>query len=77
MSIRSYQLGLSVAFPAMSKEELLDCWFLDGAWLPEMTKNLFNTAILRLIPNYITDKDVKAHLTSMRERQPDAPACLK
>ncbi|KGP77681.1 hypothetical protein P364_0131895 [Paenibacillus sp. MAEPY2] len=76
LTIRSYHVGLSISFPAMDKEELLDCWFLDCIWLPDIAKNLFNTAILRLIPSFITRNELYLHRNSMRVRQPSIPACL-
>ncbi|MEK5357813.1 hypothetical protein [Paenibacillus sp. FSL L8-0709] len=60
MSIRAYGLGLSVIFPAMSKEELVYKWLGDSTeWNDKEISLLFGSAMLRIIPDYITREEIR------------------
>ncbi|WP_280756150.1 hypothetical protein [Paenibacillus sp. LBL] len=59
LSIRSFHLGISVAFPAMSKQELIDHWLSEApAWMVNDIRLMFDAAILRLIPDYISSSEL-------------------
>lgn len=55
IAIRSYHLGISVLFPAMTKKELVDHWLNEApAWMQADIRLLFDSAILRLIPDHLS-----------------------
>lgn len=57
--IRSFHLGVSALFPAMKKKELVTQWLNNTpVWMDSDIRLLFDAAILRLIPEYITREEV-------------------
>ncbi|WP_441879807.1 hypothetical protein [Paenibacillus sp. 2TAB26] len=59
LTIRAYHLGISVIFPAMAKHELVDRWMDQGlSTLASETDLLFDTAFLRLKPDYLLPEEV-------------------
>lgn len=65
LTIRVYHLGISIIFPGMTKKELVSRWIDISAGpqkIPE-ADSLFDTAFLRLIPEYMT----KAEIVSFRK----------
>jgi hypothetical protein len=60
LTMRVYHLGLSMIFPAMTKQELMTRWFLEHPGFNEMIEAdyLFNAAILRLKDKYITHEEL-------------------
>lgn len=55
--IRSFSMGLILIFPPMSKMEIVERWFKE-TYQPQEVGNLFNTAVLRLIPDYLNRKEM-------------------
>lgn len=59
LTMRAYHLGLSVVFPGMTKQEIVNRW-MDSSMnqTAAETDLLFDAAFLRLIPDYFTPKEV-------------------
>lgn len=62
LTMKVYHMGLSIIFPAMTKQELFFRWFQDHPGFREVIEAdfLFNAAILRLKDDYLTDGEVTA-----------------
>lgn len=54
--IRSVSIRIILIFPPMTKREIVEEWFKE-TYHPQVA-NLFNTAVLRLIPDYLTRKEI-------------------
>ncbi|BFH10965.1 hypothetical protein WJ0W_006682 [Paenibacillus melissococcoides] len=59
LTIRSYHLGISVLFPAMTKAELI-CRWMQGVISLNSTdiELMFNAAVLRLVPDYLSRNEL-------------------
>ncbi|OME78577.1 hypothetical protein BK120_22830 [Paenibacillus sp. FSL A5-0031] len=59
LTMRSYHMGLSVIFPAMTKKEIVGKWMeLPLGYTTEVTDQLYNSAFLRLKPDYLLDEEI-------------------
>ncbi|AJE54268.1 hypothetical protein ABE82_26655 (plasmid) [Paenibacillus peoriae] len=48
--------GRSVTFPLLTKKQIVKYWLKEMFTAEE--RNIFNTAVLRMIPEYITQKEI-------------------
>lgn len=70
LSIQAYGMGMSVKFPAMSKQDLIHNWLGDSTvWNNKDISLLFGSAILRIIPDYINREELKTIRTDWVQQQ--------
>jgi len=70
MKIRSYGMGMSVIFPAMNKVELVKKWLDDSTeWNNNDIRLIFDSAVLLIIPDYITREELKIIRTDWIQQQ--------
>ncbi len=58
LHIRAYGMGMEVLFSPKTKIELIENWLCE-AWKNHDIGLLFNSAILRLIPDYISRQELQ------------------
>ncbi|MFX3637358.1 MAG: hypothetical protein ACE3L7_01785 [Candidatus Pristimantibacillus sp.] len=77
LSVLNYNWGLTVLYPAMTKKGLLFRWWLDDNSPFMMSKEiraLYDAAIIRLIPDYVTRKEVRLlHAEWVESQRQTAP----
>ncbi|KJD42945.1 hypothetical protein [Paenibacillus terrae] len=56
LTISDSTMGMCIIFPLMTKKRIISLWLKEI--YPEKIENLFNTAVLRLIPAYITKSEI-------------------
>lgn len=60
LHIRAYGMGMEVLFQPKTKIELIEKWIDFGAWENHDVGLIFDSAFLRLIPDYISRKELQA-----------------
>ncbi len=56
LTIRPSMMGVLIIFPFMTKKQIISHWLTEI--YPNKVNNLFNTAVLRLIPDYISKSEI-------------------